>query len=90
MCVMDSVYARRVITGKVPRPCNSGSKNQAIKNRRNESTISVFPKNIWYNLTRIVGKRLFPRKGGDAMSIYEALSLMIAFGTLVAFIMRNK
>ena len=29
----------------------------------------------------------FPLKGGGSMSIYEALSLMIAFGILVATIM---
>lgn len=32
----------------------------------------------------------FPKSGGDRMSTYEALSLMIAFGVLVAFIVSDK
>ena len=48
------------------------------------------PSNIWYNLTEVVDIRLFSREGGGAMSIYEALSLMIAFGSLIAIIMKNK
>ncbi|WP_251424663.1 putative holin-like toxin [Veillonella agrestimuris] len=31
----------------------------------------------------------FSPKGGDAMSTYEALMLMIAFGTLVAIILNG-
>ena len=31
----------------------------------------------------------FQREGGGAMSIFETLSLMIAFGTLIALIIRK-
>ncbi|WP_220094471.1 putative holin-like toxin [Paenibacillus sp. YN15] len=36
------------------------------------------------------GGRLISRKGGDAMSVYETLVLMIAFATLVVHIMNKK
>ena len=32
----------------------------------------------------------FPMRGGDSMSTYEALSLMLAFGVLVAIIVSDK
>ena len=30
------------------------------------------------------------QKGGDAMTVYEALSVMIAFGTLIILLLSNK
>jgi len=30
-----------------------------------------------------------PPKGGDAMEVYEALTLMISFGALVAFLLTS-
>lgn len=30
------------------------------------------------------------RNGGDSMTVYESLSLMVAFGTLIAIILSKK
>ncbi|WP_368293081.1 putative holin-like toxin [Dehalobacter sp. TBBPA1] len=33
------------------------------------------------------GRLAFPPKGGDAMEVYQALTLMISFGTLVVLLL---
>lgn len=49
---------------------------------------------MWYNRRAIeqayIGGRLSSRKGGDAMSVYETIVLMIAFATLVVLIMNSQ
>ena len=46
---------------------------------------------LWYNNhrdSRCVG--FLCLSGGDSMSVFEALSLMIAFGTLIAIIVLSR
>ena len=42
-----------------------------------------------YNVDEDIQMVPLPRGGGGAMSIFETLSLMIAFGTLIALIIRK-
>ena len=48
---------------------------------------------IWYNNQRDSWYVGFPtpfRVGGDAMTVYEALSLMIGFATLIVLILSSN
>lgn len=42
-----------------------------------------------YNVDEDIQMVTLPKGGGGAMSIFETLSLMIAFGTLIALIIRK-
>lgn len=42
-----------------------------------------------YNVDEDIQMVALPKGGGGAMSIFETLSLMIAFGTLIALIIRK-
>ena len=45
---------------------------------------------VWYDMDRHrqsdVGFPTPPSRGGDTMTVYESLSLMIMFGTLIAIL----
>ena len=47
---------------------------------------------LWYNNHRDSSMCRLPPgfRGGDSVSVYEALSLMIAFGTLIAIIVLSR
>ncbi|MFJ9497057.1 MULTISPECIES: putative holin-like toxin [Brevibacillus] len=49
---------------------------------------------IWYNLLHngliLKGGRHPRMKGGDTMTVFEALSLMLTFGTLVIMLSSSK
>ncbi|WP_309304189.1 MULTISPECIES: putative holin-like toxin [Brevibacillus] len=38
-------------------------------------------------LSRVVGSLLFQTEGGEAMTVFQALTLMISFSTLVVLIL---
>lgn len=45
---------------------------------------------LCYNHLHEIADMLVPLYGGDSMTVYEALSLMIAFATLIAVICLSK